>query len=278
MVQVGILIALALVSVRVLAQSDEAVFARLRAAAEKGDAEAQAKLGDIYRSKRGNLASEGPLFWYGKAGRQGVLHAQNEAGRILLRSADDWLASDESKDARGIEAARWFITAANMGHQGAQIQLGRLLENGKFLEQDQVEAYKWFALAANGGNPLTPLELEAKQAHDALILKLSQKQIEEGQKRMKEFTPRRVTNAELPASKWWRGLQFQGLSGAEGRWLAIINGKTVEKGDLVDIVLENSIRVKFRCEDIRRDAVTISIDGLLKSQELKLSAPPSNLP
>ena len=65
-----------------------------------------------------------------------------------------------------------------------------------------MEAYKWFTLAAKAGNPLIPKELEAKWARDAIILKLSQEQIAEGQKRVAAFAPHQIASTELPEPVW----------------------------------------------------------------------------
>lgn len=50
------------------AQSAQPPLAALKAAAEQGDAHAQDKLGDVYRS---NLDESSTLIWYRKAAEQG---------------------------------------------------------------------------------------------------------------------------------------------------------------------------------------------------------------
>lgn len=232
--------------------------ATLKADAENGDADAQAKLGDVYRGK---LDSENALLWYRKAAAQGVAHAQSEAGRILIGFANSPLAKPAVKVEHGEEAIQWLLQAANQGEQAAQLGLGRQFESGKFIKQDQVEAYKWFTLAAKDGNPLIPKELEAKWARDAIILKLSQEQIAEGQKRVAAFAPHQIASTELPEPTWVKEIKLQGLSGNEPRRLAIINGKSFQKGDQAEI--KAGVKsVKIRCVEVRQTSVTVVIDGL----------------
>jgi len=49
-----------------------------------------------------------------------------------------------------IEAARWYLKAAQAGHPRAQNELGLLLAKGRGVAQDYVRAYALFDLAAAG--------------------------------------------------------------------------------------------------------------------------------
>jgi TPR repeat protein len=57
-------------------------------------------------------------------------------------------------DARGAfaEAVNWYRKAANRGHSGAQLNLGRMYDTGRGVPQDDPEAAKWFCLAAERGD------------------------------------------------------------------------------------------------------------------------------
>lgn len=239
--------------------------AKLKAAAEKGDAEAQAKLGDAYRFNDTALALE----WYRKAGTQGVAHAQCEAGRVLIGFAGSWAAKPETRAMHADEGVYWLVKAASQGNKRAQVNLGRQYEQGKFIKVDPVEAYKWFALAAQGSNPFDPAGLEAKWARDAIILKMTQGQIAEGEKRVSAFAPGKAL-AGVPEPSWAKEIKLQGISGAGDKRLAIINDRTFQKGDTLEVKAGNR-SVKVQCLDVCETSALVGIAGLEGERELRLN-------
>jgi len=64
------------------------------------------------------------------------------------------------------------------------------------------------------------------------------------------------------------GLSLQGLSGTTEKPLAIINGRTFEKGETQELPNGTGPRIPLRCVDIRENSVIIEIGG--KQQELFL--------
>ncbi|MCF8483891.1 MAG: caspase family protein [Rhodobacteraceae bacterium] len=58
-----------------------------------------------------------------------------------------------SLDAAGqdLEAAKWYLAAAQQGHAQAMNNLGLMLKNGEGVPEDDVEAVKWFRAAADKG-------------------------------------------------------------------------------------------------------------------------------
>ena len=76
-VQTLLVVCVVVVGPLLYAQSSTPPLATLKAAAESGDAQAQSKLGDVYR---GRLDSVSALGWYRKAAAQGVAHALHLAG------------------------------------------------------------------------------------------------------------------------------------------------------------------------------------------------------
>ena len=81
------------------------MFEEFKAKAEKGDAEAQFKLGGCYRLGVG-VAKEAPeaVKWYRKAAEQGHAQAQNNLG--ICYYTGNGVTSDM------VEAAKWFRKAA----------------------------------------------------------------------------------------------------------------------------------------------------------------------
>jgi uncharacterized protein len=205
------------VAVQLPAQQSEAdskLLADLRAKAEKGDAESQNKLGRTFFS--GTLGVETnyaeAVQWFRKAAEQNYAPAQNLLGVSYHKGFG--VAKDEAKAAKwfrkaaeqnnahaqcdlgvcyahgqGVakdyaEAATWFRKAAEQNFADAQNGLGNCYFNGKGVAKDNVEAYKWTLLAAAQGNE------EAKKSKIALESLMTREQIEEGQKRARDFKPR----------------------------------------------------------------------------------------
>jgi len=210
------------------------------------------------------------LIWYRKAAEQGVAHAQSQLGRSFIDRANSPFAKPEAQSQWADEAIEWFLKAANQGDKPAQFELGQQFEAGEFIKQDYAEAYKWFALAAAGVNPPANPNLGAKSARDAIILKMSQNQITEGRKRVAAFTPSQSARQESPEPVWVQDIKLQGLSGAETRRLAVINGQTFQTGDELEIKVGGKA-VKIRCLEVGETSATIAIEGRAQPRELKLA-------
>ncbi len=165
------------------ADTSEQQMAASRAAAEKGDAEAQYKLGERYLTGTGvKRDPQEALKWYQKAAEQGYAPAQFRlSGRLLAKGdqqeAVKWLrkaAEQEYANAQyalglcyvygwGVkkdpqEAATWykkavagFRKAAEQGDAEAQFSLGTCYETGDGVEKDLKEAVKWYRKAAEQG-------------------------------------------------------------------------------------------------------------------------------
>ena len=139
----------------------------LREAAERGDIEAQFRLGSIYYQGRGvSLDYSEALKWLRKAAERGHADAQFRLGIIYYQ--DRGVPLDYS------EALKWLRKAAEQGHvdalshelyqqatlreaaeQGdadAQFRLGSIYYEGKEMSQDYSEALKWFRKAAEQGH------------------------------------------------------------------------------------------------------------------------------
>ena len=94
------------------------------------------------------------------------------------------------------EALKWFRRAAEQGDVNAQFNLGMLYaEGGRGINQDNVQALMWFNFAAAQGNT------EAVQEKATLVLRMTPVQIEEAQKRAREFKPESTYAAALQELK-----------------------------------------------------------------------------
>ena len=129
-----------------LAQEDKPQdFSEIRSAAEKGDVEAQFKLGSAYYlGERVPEDAVEAVKWYRKAAEQAHAAAQFFLGFSYLRGLGI------PKDA--VEAVKWYRKAAEQGFAPAQYDLGVCYAEGHGLPKDYEQAVKWYRKAAEKGN------------------------------------------------------------------------------------------------------------------------------
>jgi len=119
--------------------------ASLRAAAERGDAEAEYRLGEGYAGGDGVQKDETEAFgWFLKAAGQGHREAQFRLGEMC--HFGEGCGRDDAA------AVSWWRKAAEQGHAGAECRLGDACRYGDGTEQDDAEAERWYRLAARHGS------------------------------------------------------------------------------------------------------------------------------
>jgi uncharacterized protein len=117
----------------------------LRSPADKGNAEAQFLLGDMYSKGDGapqNLAEA--IKWHRKAADQGHPEAQFRLGFIYVEGVG--VSQDYA------EGVSWYRKAAEHGDADAQLKLGYMYSDGQGVPQDYAEAVKWSRKAAVQGS------------------------------------------------------------------------------------------------------------------------------
>lgn len=150
------------------------------ALAERGDPEAQYKMGERYQSGDGVCKDhEEALKWYLRAGENGNMEAQRVLGcnyrhsilgksdleeavkwyRLAARQGDETsqvaLAEIclERGDTQSYEEAFWWLReAADQESAEACLLLGKCYENGKGVRQDYLQAAAWYAKGDEIGN------------------------------------------------------------------------------------------------------------------------------
>ena len=121
--------------------------------AERGHAEAQYGLGDLYHGGWGDVPQDcyAAARWYRKAAEQGLAEAQYALGGMY----DDSYFSDCDDDPYPqddyVKAMQWYRLAAEQGDVYGQLALGLMYENGEGVPQDDAEAAKWYRSAAEQG-------------------------------------------------------------------------------------------------------------------------------
>ena len=118
---------------------------KLEQVAERGDAYAQYRMGQLYR--------DGPLLipdnrkakhWLTQAAKQDLPEAQCALGKLLL--SDDWEVRDTG------EGIRWLKKAAQNGSHYAAYRLGKLYLQGEVVPKDAPRAVEYLTAAAEAGN------------------------------------------------------------------------------------------------------------------------------
>lgn len=230
-----------------------------------GDAVAQDKLGDFYRDSD----QERAVYWYGEAARHGVANSQYQLAHILLSWASSTVAKKDVAARHADEGVPWLVRAANQGHKPAQVELGQLYCDGKFVSRDLVEAYKWFTLAAGDGASLDFAVNLGKTYRNDVMRKLSSVELAEGDRRVADFSVNTGDYVPMPEPAYLQHITLNGITGVAPRVLAIINGKTLGAGESTMLNVD-ARSVTIHCLSIRTDVVTISIDGFDSPKQLHL--------
>jgi TPR repeat protein len=141
-----------------------------RSAAEKGFAEAQVQLAELYDAGEGVRQDiELAVMWYEKAAAQG-----NEDALVGL-------GQHYSNDVNHkISAVPYYQKAADMGNDKAQYQLGLIYLGEKGIPRDDIKAWLYFSLSAD----TIP---ESGQARDVLELNMTPENVQAARKALAEW-------------------------------------------------------------------------------------------
>ena len=127
------------------AQSYESAIKHFRKAAEKGNAEAQFKLGYcLYQGLGMEQDYAEAVKWFRKAAEQGLVEAQFNLGLCFYQG--------QGTEQDYAEAGNWFRKAAEQGLAEAQSNLGLCFYQGLGTEQDYAEAVYWYRKSAEQGH------------------------------------------------------------------------------------------------------------------------------
>jgi len=136
-----------------LRRNDFATAAKeLRPAAERGDPEAQYRVGLMYEFGKGYPKDmKQALAWLRQAAGQGHVAAEVELG-VLYRTGDG-VPQDDA------QAVSWFTKAAGQGSATAQYNVGLMYAKGAGVKVDNAQAIAWFRKAADQGFTLAQFKL-----------------------------------------------------------------------------------------------------------------------
>ena len=116
----------------------------LKQQAQKGDAQAQKNLGNMYANGQGVPQDYvQAVKWYRLAADQGYASAQYNLG--VMYDNGQGVPQDY------VQAVKWYRLAADQEDADAQAILGSMYKHGQGVPQDDVQAMKWYRLAADQG-------------------------------------------------------------------------------------------------------------------------------
>jgi len=116
-----------------------------RPLAERGDAEAQYRIGRMYEFGNGYPQDKAQgIAWIRKAAAQGHADAEQELGVIY--------ATGDGAKQDNVQAVAWFRKAAEQGEATAQYNLGLLYAKGQGVARDYAQAVDWWRKSASQGN------------------------------------------------------------------------------------------------------------------------------
>lgn len=125
----------------------------LKRAAAQGDIRAMNELGDMYQVGSGvtqNYAEA--VKWYRLGAEQGDAESQVDLGQMYRVYAKD-ICGDSPHDCLR-NAVEWYRRAAEQGNSRGQYHLGGMYQQGSGIEKNDAEAVKWYRLAAAQGQML----------------------------------------------------------------------------------------------------------------------------
>jgi len=116
-----------------------------RPLAERGDPEAQYRIGRMYEFGNGYPQDKAQgIAWIRKAAAQGHVDAEQELG--VVYATGDGVKQDD------VQAVSWFRKAAEHGDAMGQYNLGLLYAKGQGVARDYAQAFDWWRKSATQGN------------------------------------------------------------------------------------------------------------------------------
>ncbi len=162
----------------------------LGASAAKGVADAQYRLGRVYREGIGVVQDylKAEIF-FRKSAQQGHSLSCYGLGGLYMGGLG------VEKDAK--EAHKWWSQAASQGLTVAQLDMGILLVKGEGVPRDNAKAYMWLTLAARAED--SAVQSRASKMRSELSRVMKGGEILEGLRRARKFKP--VESGKKPENK-----------------------------------------------------------------------------
>ena len=195
-----------------------------RPLAERGDPEAQYRIGRMYEFGNGYPQDKAQgIAWIRKAAAQGHADAEQELG--VIYATGDGVKQDD------VQAVAWFRKAAEQGEATAQYNLGLMYAKGQGVAKDYAQAFDWWRKSAMQGNADAQFKLavvyhngEGAAQDDVLALANATIAARNGDKEnidyrneiAKSLTPEQKRRATTLANAWKVGQPMPGSAATSG--------------------------------------------------------------
>ncbi len=195
-----------------------------RPLAERGNAEAQYRIGRMYEFGKGYTQDKAQgIAWIRKAAAQNHADAQQELGFIY--ATGDGVKQDD------VQAVEWFRKAATSGDATAQYNLGLLYAKGQGVKKDYTQAIDWWRKSAAQGNADAQFKMAVVYQNGSGVAKDSvlalanatiaarggdKENVKYRDDIAKELTPAQRKSALALADAWSVGQPMPGSPGASG--------------------------------------------------------------
>ena len=212
-----------------------------RPLAERGNAEAQYRIGRMYEFGQGYPQDKAQgIAWIRKAAAQNHADAQQELG--VIYATGDGVKQDD------VQAVAWFRKAATQGEPTAQYNLGLLYAKGQGIEKDYAQAIAWWRKSAAQGNADAQFKLGVVYhtgqgvAKDGVLALANatiaarggdKENVEYRNEIAKELTPEQRRSAQVLADAWKVGQPMPGSAAAQGSAPGSAAGATAAASALV---------------------------------------------
>jgi hypothetical protein len=196
----------------------------LRPLADRGDAEAQYRVGLMYEFGKGYPQDKAQgIAWFRKAAAQNHVAAQTELG--IIYATGDGVAKDSK------QAVEWFQKAAPQGNVAAQYNLGLLYAKGDGVKVDNAQAIAWWRKAAAQGMSVAqfklgvayengegvPKDAQLAYVNYAIAARSGNKEYAEYRDNMeKQLTPAQAKTGLAAADAWTVGQPMPTIVAAAG--------------------------------------------------------------
>ncbi|MFT3870929.1 MAG: hypothetical protein QM715_20945 [Nibricoccus sp.] len=254
-----LVIVLASVLSLAVARADVPQLAKLKAAAEAGDPQAQYNFAKTF----GPLGADWTK-WLSASAAQGFGPAEDELAwtsnwaifKITFPDAKMRNIHLKNNSAKMRQALLYASSAADKGFGRSRLILAMAYANGYGVQQDMVEAYKWAKLSAS--TDLIANVVESSE-RDRLLKTMPLQQVKEGEARAALFRPGN-TAQEIYRAMVVPHLKLIGAVSSNGEipGTAIVSGKTIKVGEEKQIDI-NGLPVRMRCIRIEKTGVTIAL-------------------
>lgn len=131
---------------------DDAILAKITAAADAGDAQAQEILGmELIKQAKDTKSVSRGIAYLEQAAKQGHVYAMHNLAHLIRHGGVPGKTATD--------AFLWYLKAAEAGFAGAQNNLGDMYETGRGTTQSYGDAIHWYTRAAMQGEPTAYLSL-----------------------------------------------------------------------------------------------------------------------